>query len=195
MGSPTPGFGATSPLGTAPPGSPGIPRAPRSSRRPDSIRRRLAQIGAGNGTTRLAMGSPSLGISGSSTNFDGGGLGCKRERAAPAQAVLHRRLQRRPRLRAPPPRPEFRWAPSRSVTQGSAVASRSDPQPKSFDDGPCSTTGFSPSSRRGDLCLAPSGRLGRLRPGTGCGVHRRGGIWCICPTRRSRRCCLLIALR
>jgi hypothetical protein len=46
MGSPIPGIGATSPLGMAP-GSPvppaGIPMAPRSSRRPDSVRRRLAQ--------------------------------------------------------------------------------------------------------------------------------------------------------
>ena len=25
--------------------------------------------------------------------------------------------------------------------------------------------------RRGDLCLAPSGQLGRLRPGTGCGLR------------------------
>src|SRR5207237_3837969 len=51
---------------------PESPWAPRSSRRPDSVECQLAQP---QGTARLATGSPPLGMSGSSTNFDGGGLG------------------------------------------------------------------------------------------------------------------------
>ena len=79
MGSPTPGIGTTSPLGMTPGSSvppvglsmgatelasPGLSPAPTDT---------IGMTGAG--TMCSAMGSPSAGASGSSPNFDGGGLG------------------------------------------------------------------------------------------------------------------------
>src|SRR5580704_18189798 len=79
MGSPTPGIAATSPLGMAA-GSPvppaGIPMGATELASPGLSPAAAATIGmTGNGTTCLTMGSPSSGISGSSTTFDGGGTG------------------------------------------------------------------------------------------------------------------------
>jgi len=80
MGAPVPSpLGITSPLGVAP-GSPvppaGIPMGATELASPGLSPAPVGAMGmTGNGTTCLAMGSPSLGISGSSTNFDGGGLG------------------------------------------------------------------------------------------------------------------------
>jgi hypothetical protein len=79
MGSPTPNIGATSPLGMAP-GLPvpptGIPMGATELASPGLGLAPAGTMGmTGNGTTCLATGSPSLGMSGSSTNFDGGGLG------------------------------------------------------------------------------------------------------------------------
>jgi hypothetical protein len=79
-GAPVPSpLGLTSPLGMAP-GSPvppaGIPTGATELASPGLSPAAAATIGmTGNSTTCLAMGSPSLGMSGSSTNFDGGGMG------------------------------------------------------------------------------------------------------------------------
>jgi len=79
MGSPTPAIGATSSLGMAP-GLPvpptGIPMGATELASPGLSGVPAGTMGmTGNGTTCLVMGSPSSGMSGSSTNFDGGGLG------------------------------------------------------------------------------------------------------------------------
>ncbi len=77
-GAPVPSpLGITSPLGMAP-GSPvppaGIPMGATELASPGLSGVPVGTT-TGTGTTCLASGSPSLGISGSSTNFDGGGLG------------------------------------------------------------------------------------------------------------------------
>ena len=93
-GAPVPSpLGITSPLGMAPgspvpptgipmgatelasPGLSGIPMGVTDVASPGLGPAPAGALGmTGNGTTCLAMGSPSLGMSGSSTNFDGGGL-------------------------------------------------------------------------------------------------------------------------
>jgi len=80
MGGPAPGIGATSSLGMAP-GLPvpptGIPMGATELASPGLSGVPAGTMGmTGNATTTcLTMGSPSSGMSGSSTNFDGGGLG------------------------------------------------------------------------------------------------------------------------
>jgi hypothetical protein len=79
MGSPTPGISATSPLGMAlssPVVPTGIPMGATELASPGVSLAPTGTIGiTGNSTTCPVIGSPSSGISGSSTIYDGGGMG------------------------------------------------------------------------------------------------------------------------
>jgi hypothetical protein len=165
MGNPTPGIGATSPLGMAPasPVSPaGIPMGATELASPGLSPAAAGTLGmTGNGTTCLTTGSPSPGISGSSTNFDGGGLGvgtgtlpggaatsgtCGTSSSSSASASA-----------ATSPKSPGGAArtgiPLGSVEIGNAgvspllVVPTPSPNPSTMGSGmPCSATGFSPSS-------------------------------------------------
>ncbi len=156
MGSPTPGIGATSPLGMAA----GSPVPPTGI--PMGATELAGTMGmTGNGTTCLATGSPSLGMSGSSTNFDGGGLGvgtgtlpggaatsgtCGTSSSSSASSSA---------ATSPtsPGGAARTGIPLGSVEIGNAgvspllVVPTPSPNPSTMGSGmPCSTTGFSPSS-------------------------------------------------
>ena len=79
VGIPTPGIAATSPLGMTPGSSvspTGIPMGATELASPGLSPATNGTIGmTGFGTTCSAMASPSSGMSSSSTNFDGGGIG------------------------------------------------------------------------------------------------------------------------
>jgi hypothetical protein len=79
MGSQTPSIGATSPLGMAPSSQvvpTGIPMGATELTSPGVSPAPTGTIGmTGNGTTCPIIGSPSSGISGTNTNYDGGGMG------------------------------------------------------------------------------------------------------------------------
>jgi hypothetical protein len=170
MGSPTPGIGATSPLGMAP-GSPvppaGIPMGATELTSPGLSGIPMGATGlgtmgmTGNGTTCLDMGSPSLGMSGSSTNFDGGGLGAGTgtlpSGAATSGTCGTSSSSRASSSAATSPTSPGGAArtglPLGSVEIGNAgvspllVVPTPSPNPSTMGSGmPCSTTGFSPSS-------------------------------------------------
>jgi hypothetical protein len=92
-GAPVPSpLGITSPLGMAP-GSPvppaGTPMGATELASPGLSSAPAGTIGAtGSGTTCLAMGNPSPGLSGSSATFDGGGTGTGTGTSLPGSAAL-----------------------------------------------------------------------------------------------------------
>jgi hypothetical protein len=164
MGSPTPGIGATSSLGMAP-GLPvpptGIPMGATELASPGLSGAPAGTMGmTGNGTTCLVMGSPSLGMSGSSTNFDGGGLGvgtgtlpgggATSGMCGPSSSITSSSAATSP---TSPGGVARTGIPLNSVEIGNAgvspllVVPTPSPNPSTMGSGmPCSTTGLSPSS-------------------------------------------------
>ena len=162
MGS-RPGIGATSSLGMAP-GLPvpptGIPLGATELASPGLSGVPVGTM-TGNGTTCLTMGSPSLGISGSSTNFDGGGLGVGTGTlpggaASSGTCGTSSSSSASSSAATSPTSPggaARTGLPLGSVEIGNAgvspllVVPTSSPNPSTMGSGvPCSTTGFSPSS-------------------------------------------------
>jgi hypothetical protein len=165
MGSPTPGIGATSSLGMAP----GLPVPPTGIPMGATELASTGLSGApagtmgmtGNGTTCLVMGSPSLGMSGSSTNFDGGGLGVGTGTLPGGAATSgmcgpSSSISASSSAATSPTSPggvARTGIPLDSVEIGNAgvspllVVPTPSPNPSTMGSGmPCSTTGLSPSS-------------------------------------------------
>jgi hypothetical protein len=91
MGSPIPAIGATSPLGMAP-GSPvaptGIPMGATELALPGVSPVPTGTTGTtGTSTMCLAIGSPSSGLAGSNTNYDGGGIPVQSGTSLPGSAA------------------------------------------------------------------------------------------------------------
>jgi hypothetical protein len=162
MGSPTPGLGATSSLGMAP-GLPvpptGIPMGATELASPGLSPAAAAAIGmTGNGTTCLTMGSPSSGISGSSTTFDGGGTGTRAGTSLPGSAAMSGACGTSSATSAATSPASPGGLPRTGIPLGSVeignagvspllVFPTPGPNPSAMGSGmPCSTTGFSPSS-------------------------------------------------
>ena len=166
-GAPVPSpLGITSPLGMAP-GSPvppaGIPMGATELASPGLSPAPAATIGmTGNSTTCPVMGSPSSGISGSSTIYDGGGMGLGTGTSLPGSAQTPGPCgissSGGASLSAATPSAlpggiARTGIPLGSVEIGNAgvspllVVPTPSPNPSTMGSGmPCSTTGFSPSS-------------------------------------------------
>jgi hypothetical protein len=160
-GAPVPSpLGITSPLGMAP-GSPvppaGIPMGATELASPGLSPAAAATIGmTGNSTTCSAMGSPSSGISGSSTIYDGGGMGLGTGTSLPGSAQTLGPCGASLSAATPSALPggiARTGIPLGSVEIGNAgvspllVVPAPMPSPSTMGSGmPCSTTGFSPSS-------------------------------------------------
>ena len=166
-GAPVPSpLGITSPLGMAP-GSPvppaGIPMGATELASPGVSPAAAATIGmTGNSTTCLAMRSPSSGISGSNTIYDGGGMGLGTGTSLPGSAQTPGTCGTSSSSSASlsaatsptsPGGAARTGIPLGSVEIGNAgvspllVVPTPSPNPSTMGSGmPCSTTGFSPSS-------------------------------------------------
>jgi hypothetical protein len=158
-------LGITSPLGMAP-GSPvppaGIPMGATELASPGLSPAPAATMGmTGNSTTCQVIGSPSSGISGSSTIYDGGGIGM--ETSLPGSTATSgtcgtsssssASLSAATSPSALPGGTARTGIPLGSVEIGNAgvspllVVPTPSPNPSIMGSGmPCSTTGFSPSS-------------------------------------------------
>ena len=94
VGIPTPGIAATSPLGMTPGSSvapTGIPMGATELASPGlspATNGTIGMTGFVAGTTCSATGSPSSGMSGSSTNFDGGGVGTGTGTSLPGSSAI-----------------------------------------------------------------------------------------------------------